>query len=317
MNAPTYIDKNLGKKRDEDKMMELHTKKLKEIQKRELKAKKAENMEMSTKIKENKKKVEGFMKNEKNAEINRENQILLNKLVEISNGKWSSVTKPPVKKVKKAPVLPSKKSLNYERRKKEFERIERENMAIAQRLFNKQGSISKKKMDEDYGVSRKYKKQIQKAEGGVAIKGKAKKGKTADSILEQSAKQEEDKNDDNSDAVMEDATKDEKMTKEETVVKEEHVVKDEHMVKEKEIDVNKEIKKEDPKVEEPKKEEIKVEEPKKEEPKKEEPKKEEPVNEVTKKEEVVTKVEEPKVASGDQNDKENNEELIVQKEAVK
>ena len=81
------------------------------------------------------------MKNEKNAEINRENQILLNKLVEISNGKWSSVSK-PTKKVKKGPTA-GKKSLNYERRKKEFERIERENMAIAQRLFNKQGSISK------------------------------------------------------------------------------------------------------------------------------------------------------------------------------
>jgi hypothetical protein len=308
MNAPTYIDKNLGKKRDEDKMMELHTKKLKEIQKRELKAKKAENMEMSTKIKENKKKVEGFMKNEKNAEINRENQILLNKLVEISNGKWSSVTKPPVKKVKKAPVLPSKKSLNYERRKKEFERIERENMAIAQRLFNKQGSISKKKMDEDYGVSRKYKKQIQKAEGGVAIKGKTRKGKTADSILEQSAKQEEDKNDDNVDAV-------EDSTHEEAGIKDEKVVKEEHVVKEKEIDVDKEIKKEDPKVEDSKVEEPKKEEPKIEEPKIEEPKKEEPLNEVTKKDEVVTKVEEPKVASTDQNDKENNGE-IVQKEAV-
>jgi hypothetical protein len=316
MNAPTYIDKNLGKKRDEDKMMELHTKKLKEIQQRELKAKKQENMEMSTKIKENKKKVEGFMKNEKNAEINRENQILLNKLVEISNGKWSSVTKPPVKKVKKAPVLPSKKSLNYERRKKEFERIERENMAIAQRLFNKQGSISKKKMDEDYGVSRKYKKQIQKAEGGAAIKGKARKGKTADSILEQSAKQEEDKMDDNSDADMKDADMKDATKWEEDDMNDELVSKEEPVVKEKEIDLNNEVKKEDPKVEEPKKEEIKLEEPKKEEPKEEEALKEESANEVTKKEEVVTKVEEPKIASGDQNDKENNGEVVVQKEAV-
>lgn len=302
MNAPTYIDKNLGKKRDEDKMMELHTKKLKEIQKRELKAKKQENMEMSTKIKENKKKVEGFMKNEKNAEINRENQILLNKLVEISNGKWSSVTKPPVKKVKKAPVLPSKKSLNYERRKKEFERIERENMAIAQRLFNKQGSISKKKMDEDYGVSRKYKKQIQKAEGGAAIKGKARKGKTADSILEQSAKQEEDKMDDNSDADMEDATKEE-----------------EDATKEEEDDMGDElVEKEEPKKEEEEEEEDDMDDElvKKEEPKKEEALKEESVNEVTKKEEVVTKAEEPRVASGDQNDKENNGEVVVQKEAI-
>ena len=32
-----------------------------------------------------------FMQNEKNIEINRSNQALLNKLVEISSGKWSCV----------------------------------------------------------------------------------------------------------------------------------------------------------------------------------------------------------------------------------
>ena len=114
MNAPTYIEKNLGKKRDEEKMMELHSKKLKEIQERNTKKKKITEVEYSQKIKEHKSKTQGFMKNEKNAEINRENQILLNKLVEISNGKWSSVAKPK-KKVKK--TGPPKKSLNYEKRK--------------------------------------------------------------------------------------------------------------------------------------------------------------------------------------------------------
>lgn len=94
MNAPTYIEKNLGKKRDEEKMMELHSKKLKEIQSRGVKKKKIGDTGFSEKIKNNKTKTQGFMKNEKNAEINRENQILLNKLVEISNGKWSSVAKP-------------------------------------------------------------------------------------------------------------------------------------------------------------------------------------------------------------------------------
>ena len=170
MQAPTYIEKNLGKKRDEDKMMEMHSKKLKDIQKREISKKKVVDDGYRGKIKENKTKTKGFLKSEKNAEINRENQILLNKLVEISSGKWSTVAKP--KKVKKAPET-NKKSLNFERRRKELEKIERENMAIAQRLFNKQGSISKKKMDQDYGVHRKYKKQIQKAEGVKgAVKGK-------------------------------------------------------------------------------------------------------------------------------------------------
>ena len=75
----------------------MHKKKIKEIQERGVKPKKEKakekTKEISTRIKETKVKTQGFMKNEKNAEINRENQILLNKLVEISNGKWSSVTK--------------------------------------------------------------------------------------------------------------------------------------------------------------------------------------------------------------------------------
>ena len=95
MNAPTYIEKNLGKKRDVEKQMELHSKKLKEIQDRNLKKKKQNDKKATSKIKDNKAKTAGFMKNEKSAEINRENQILLNKLVEISNGKWTSVAKAP------------------------------------------------------------------------------------------------------------------------------------------------------------------------------------------------------------------------------
>jgi len=121
MNAPTYIEKNLGKQRDEEKKMEMHQKKLKEIQDRDAKlAKKKAEKNKGPQIKEAKVKTHGFLKNEKNAEINRENQILLNKLVEISNGKWSSVTKAkPVKVVKKkaAPPVANKRSLNYERRK--------------------------------------------------------------------------------------------------------------------------------------------------------------------------------------------------------
>ena len=62
MNAPTYIEKNLGKKRDEEKMMELHNKKLKEIQNRDVKKKKVANKEMSEKVKQKKEKAHGFHK---------------------------------------------------------------------------------------------------------------------------------------------------------------------------------------------------------------------------------------------------------------
>lgn len=45
-----------------------------------------------------KKKTKEFQTNERNITINKDNQILLNKLVEISSGKWSSVAPVPVKK---------------------------------------------------------------------------------------------------------------------------------------------------------------------------------------------------------------------------
>jgi len=43
------------------------------------------------KYKAEKRKAQAFQQSEKNIVISRENQILLSKLVDISNGKWSSV----------------------------------------------------------------------------------------------------------------------------------------------------------------------------------------------------------------------------------
>lgn len=47
-------------------------------------------------------------------------------------------------------------------RKKETERIEKENHAFAKRLFDKQAILSKKKLDVEYKNHKQYKKQIQK-----------------------------------------------------------------------------------------------------------------------------------------------------------
>lgn len=71
--------------------------------------------------------------------------MLLNKLVEISAGKWSYI-----KKEKDTPnggVTGGQKSLNIVFRKKETERIEMENHAFAKRLFDKQANLNKKKLD--------------------------------------------------------------------------------------------------------------------------------------------------------------------------
>jgi hypothetical protein len=67
----------------------------------------------------------------------------LNKLVEISSGKWSSVAPAPKKaaalrnKSVKVPNLKGPTSLNMGVRKRETERIEKENHAFAKRLFDK------------------------------------------------------------------------------------------------------------------------------------------------------------------------------------
>ena len=49
---------------------------------------------MLKKNREDRKKTKDFLTNEKNITINKDNQILLNKLVEISSGKWSSIAAP-------------------------------------------------------------------------------------------------------------------------------------------------------------------------------------------------------------------------------
>ena len=105
------------------------------------------------------KKTKEFLTNEKNITINKDNQILLNKLVEISSGKWSSVAPAPKRnqsvKVKNNVSGPS--SLNMGLRKRETERIEKENHAFAKRLFNKQAVLNKKNLDKEWKNHLTYK----------------------------------------------------------------------------------------------------------------------------------------------------------------
>jgi len=89
---------------------------------------------------------------------------LLNKLVEISSGKWSSIAPNP--KDKKAKIrnqsvkVKGPTSLNMGVRKRETERIEKENHAFAKRLFDKQAVLNKKALDNEYHNHLKYKRQI-------------------------------------------------------------------------------------------------------------------------------------------------------------
>ena len=84
-----------------------------------------------------------FMVNERNIETNRSNQVLLNKLVEISAGKWSCVPHIRERSADAGRVpFNSFKSLNLPSRKRETDRIERENHAFAKRLFERKAILS-------------------------------------------------------------------------------------------------------------------------------------------------------------------------------
>lgn len=98
---------------------------------------------------------------EKNIGLNRENAILLNKLVDISQGKWSSVHGPSAMKKKSAAAKSQgPRSLNISVRRKENERIERENHAFAKRLFQNPSSISKQKFDLQFNSHLQLKERI-------------------------------------------------------------------------------------------------------------------------------------------------------------
>ena len=119
--------------------------------------------QMMKRQKEERKKAKDFATNERNLTINKDNQILLNKLVEISSGKWSSIAAPPkknrnqsVKQGVRASLSRGPTSLNMGVRKRETERIERENHAFAKRLFDKKAVMSKKVLDNDFRAHRKY-----------------------------------------------------------------------------------------------------------------------------------------------------------------
>ena len=92
---------------------------------------------MLKKNREERKKTKNFLTNERNITINKDNQILLNKLVEISSGKWSSVVPAPKRQAARSMKPKGPTSLNMAVRKKETERIEKANHAFAKRLFDK------------------------------------------------------------------------------------------------------------------------------------------------------------------------------------
>jgi hypothetical protein len=127
---------------------------------------------------------------ESNRHLNFQNQILLNKLVEISQGKQLSVAQHNIATQRsRASLSPANtttmnhsrsrmsgffspaplstltpvekvKSLNFVFRKRENERIERENHGLAKRLFSNPSTISKREMDKEFQRQNNYKQMI-------------------------------------------------------------------------------------------------------------------------------------------------------------
>lgn len=168
MQAPTWIERSTALKMIRENEMSVHQRKMASIGNTNQAVKEAKTItSQMRKNRQDRQKTKEFMTNEKNITINKDNQILLNKLVEISSGKWSSVVTVPKKAVAKRnqSVKNSAKgpiSLNMIVRKRETERIEKENHAFAKRLFDKQAVLNKKGLDQDWRHHIQYKKQIAK-----------------------------------------------------------------------------------------------------------------------------------------------------------
>lgn len=98
-----------------------------------------------------------FHINERIAEIDKDNQTLLNKLVKISRSQ-----KPPLFDNSTMNNWTNPKTLNTYYRKRQLEKIALENESFAKRLISQNGSISVKKLDDDFGKHLEFKKQVQK-----------------------------------------------------------------------------------------------------------------------------------------------------------
>ena len=84
--------------------------------------------------------------------------------MDISNGKWSSVPAAGGSQARAKRTAASQTrvyqptSLNLGVRKRETERIERENHAFAKRLFDKKAIVDKRNLDKDYQNHLKYRR---------------------------------------------------------------------------------------------------------------------------------------------------------------
>lgn len=129
---------------------------LKQINKHKVLDEKAELLKL--RILNNKLKSHEFVENEKINGIKKNNQLLLDRLLDISKGKFASPgMKHRLPKTRKGP-----KSLNQVKKKKELERIDQENMKLMNRIVNQNAMLNTKKMEQEFRDRRKMQKSLQR-----------------------------------------------------------------------------------------------------------------------------------------------------------
>lgn len=145
MQAPRYVETNLDTLRYRERSLQLHQLKLQHIKGRHL----------SPSVLDFKPRVRtvGYLEAERLESIRRENESLMSKLVTISE----------TKNVRKTLQVLEPKSLNTRSRREAIARIRAENATLSRRLQAKSALISKKRMDQEYSRSSKYRRQISRA----------------------------------------------------------------------------------------------------------------------------------------------------------
>jgi hypothetical protein len=138
-----------------------HHKKLEEIHRGTEKRKKVLDKDTTVKAKlfETRERGLKFHNSEKQFAIEKDNELLLGRLVEISRKKKPNLFPVPVK-VKTEAVLP--KSLHGPSRRREKDRIAMENEAFARRLLSQQPSFNRRKLENDFEKHQSRVKNMQK-----------------------------------------------------------------------------------------------------------------------------------------------------------
>ncbi|OMJ85821.1 hypothetical protein SteCoe_12818 [Stentor coeruleus] len=140
---------NLSSRLYQEYSAKLHKKRLEEIKHRN-------NWSLNTSLDHSRKepkKAGSFIQIAKADEIIRENRILYDKLTTISERKLSQEPLPNYK---------TPKTLNYSSRRKQTEKIIKENQEFIQRLIEKPANFSVEKFKLEYEIKKKYKENLSK-----------------------------------------------------------------------------------------------------------------------------------------------------------